>query len=372
MRIVFYCSHLLHARSLIPVCIELVHRGHAITVQTSRPNWMGMPTFQMNWRPTNVTGVNKTSLTWLANRIGFGQEWQAVQSRVDYKPHFIPEEYDAAVSTTKDMDFLRDMGKEINGYMTTYAVGYQHFPGIIQGGRYEWVDRLLQEELPPPMSTAFTGTHPFGASHGFRKLAGFGRVTPCGFPHLDKVLGTAFQAGKVPRPTVLIQHPGGHRGIHGHRWLAHLARDIIDAGYDAAICPHLLPGYGYDAELLHYAMKAQGPYNTGWWFTEHWWDVAGDCDLILTTGSSAAYEMWAVGLTNVFILGYIGGKRHEKFQMFSDLLVESPEALGRLLQRLPESAHATNPLTQEVMAAYRNVHDGQGAKTAADVVEGKP
>ena len=57
--------------------------------------------------------------------------------------------------------------------------------------------------------------------------------------------------------------------------------------------------------------------------------------------------------------------------MFQDLLVESPEALRRLLQQLPGSAHATNPLTLEIMAAYRSVHTGQGAKTAADVIEGK-
>ena len=81
--------------------------------------------------------------------------------------------------------------------------------------------------------------------------------------------------------------------------------------------------------------------------------------------------MWAVGLTNVFILGYVGGTRQEKFGLFKDLMIESPEALRKLLKGLPGSAQPTESLTREVMAAFRSIHNGQGAKIAADVIEGK-
>lgn len=366
MRIVFAGSHILHWRSLIPVACEVARRGHAITVERNRPNWLGMPTFQMNWRPTHVTGVNKTSLAWLSEKIGYGQEWQAAQGHIDYKPHFIPEEYDAAVSTTKDLDFLQDMGEEINGHMTCFAIGYQHFPGIIHMGRYAWTDRLLNEPPPKLLPEALTGIHPFGSAHGFGSLALNGRVTPCAFPHLDKV--EISQSHKHNR--VLIQHHGGYRGLRGHEWLADVVRAINAIGYEALVCPHFIPGRGYDRYAIIKALDRDGP-SGNWRTANRWWDVAGQCDLILTTGSSAAYEMWAVGLTNVFILGYLGGTRHEKFQMFQDLLVESPEALAKLLRGLPGSAQATEPLTREVMEAYRSVHNGQGAKTAADVIEGK-
>ena len=361
MSILLFASHLLHWRALIPVAVELAHRGHSITVQINRPNWMGMPAFQMNWRPTQVTGVNRASLAWLADRIG----WREAQGGIECERWLVPEEYDCAVSTTKDLDRLRNLGKEINGYMTTYAVGYQHFPGLIQVGRYDWADRLLKEQPPPPMPTVFTGIHPFGAAHGFGKLAQAGRVTPCGFPHLDKI--ETSQSHK--RNAVLIQHHGGYRGITGHGWLVGAVSHVVAAGYHAYICPHFIPGAGYGEDAIRHVLSLAQLY--GWEIVARWWDVAGHCDLILTTGSSAAYEMWSVGLTNVFILGYVGGKRHEKFTLFKDLVVESPTKLVELLGGLPGSDQATEPLTREVMKAYRSVHTGQGAKTAADVIEGK-
>ena len=347
------------------MAIELSHRGHQITVQTTRPNWLGMPTYQMDWRPTNVTGINKASLAWLAGKIGYGEEWQAVQDWIVYERWFVPEEQDAAVATTKDMRFLRDMGLRINGYMTTYAVGYQHFPAVITVGDSAWTDKLLSVNPPPLMPEAFTETHPFGAAHGFGGLPLSDRVTPCGFPHLDKVridCGSRMNA-------VLIQHPGGHRGIDGHAWLANICKTLDFAGLRVYVCPHFIPGRGYDAGNLGTALASHGGLQAH--MIRNWWEVAGDCDLILTAGSSAAYELWSVGLTNVFILGYVGGKRHEKFGLFQDLMIESPEALRKLLRGLPGSAQATGALTKDVMAAYRSLHTGQGAKTAADVMEGK-
>lgn len=350
---------------MIPVACELSHRGHEITVETNRANWRGMPTYQMAFRPTKVTGVNKTSLAWLAETIGYGQEWADIQGSLSYFGHFIPEEFDAAVSTTKDMDFLEDMTLDINGRMTAYAVGYQHFPGIIKVGEYAWVDKLLGKDAPPPMPEAFTGAHAFGAVHGFGKLALKGRVTPCGFPHLDNVridFGSRMNS-------VLIQHPGGHRGIDGHAWLANICKSLDFAGLRVYICPHFLPARGHDASSLVKGLAGYGFLRA--YMIRNWWEIAGYCDLILTTGSSAAYEMWAVGLTNVFVMNIAGGHRHEKFGIFKDLLLDAAEDLRRLVRGLPGSAQATEPLTKEVIAAYRSLHTGQGAKTAADVIEGK-
>ena len=357
MRIIFFGIHLLHWRSLIPVTVELAHRGHTITVQTNRPNWMGMPTFQMNWTPTKVTGVNRASLAWLADQIGYGQEWRDAQGQVGYKPYFTPEEYDAVVSTTKDMDFLRDMTDDINGNMAAYAVGYQHFPVIIRVGAY----RPTWKCVPKP----FWYEEPFAKFHGFEKIMAQGQGRSCGFPHLDKI--ETSQSHK--RNAVLIQHHGGYRGITGHGWLVGAVSHVVAAGYHAYICPHFIPGAGYGEDAIRHVLSLAQLY--GWEIVARWWDVAGHCDLILTTGSSAAYEMWSVGRTNVFILGYVGGKRHERFTLFKDLVVESPTKLVELLGGLPGSDQATEPLTREVMKAYRSVHTGQGAKTAADVIEGK-
>ena len=357
MRLILFASHLLQWRPLLPAIIELMHRCHGVSIKTTRPNWLGLPRFQMAFRPQYMTGFNKASLAWLAEKIGYGQEWGAVEDHVDYKSHFIPEEYDVAVSTTKDMAWLRDQWS--SGIQRAIAVGYQHLPIVMRlnEGPHTYFD----------IPKSFWGHHAFADFHKFEDIYRWGTGRSCGFPHLDKV---QIPASRKERK-VLIQHPGGYRGIKGHAWLVGLVRTINDAGYKAWICPHFIPGWGYGGHDTNYAYTLMRSLpNNNWCTVDSWWDAAEYCDLILTTGSSAAYEMWAVGLTNVFILGYVGGKRHEKFQMFQDLLVESPEALGKLLRGLPGSAQATEPLTREVMAAYRTVHTGQGAKTAADIIEG--
>ena len=358
MRILFYASHLLHHRSLIPVMIELSRRGHAIVIQTTRPDCLGMPTYQMNWRPTKVTGINRTSLNWLAGKMGYGEEWQ--QASGGWQLGMREAKADQYVTTTKDMGWL--WGQSPNG--GRFAVGYQHIPVICETSFISgWIYAPSEGGLPNP----FVRPHAFAVSHEFGRLFEGCSVSRCGFPHLDKTPVDL----EVPRPTVLVQHSGGHRGITGHRWMIDVCREAVEAGYDAAISAHWIPGVGYDDISLHYAMKAKFPWSTGYWFTPDWRSVAGGCSLILTTGSSAAYEMWAVGLTNVFVLGYVGGQRQEKFRLFPDLTIESPEALRKLLKGLPRSAQATEPLTRTVMEAYQSIHTGQGAKMAADVIEGR-
>ena len=360
MRILLHASHLLHWRSLIPVGCELSRRGHEIIIQTTRPDWLGMPTYQMNWRPTKVTGINRTSLNWLAGKMGYAEEWQEAAGGWQFGMR--QAKADAYVTTTKDMDWLKLNLHGHGSSVPEFAVGYQHLPVVI-ALTHEAERWKFPMDLPRPFCVA----HDFEALHGFRFLYSGNTVYPCGFPHLDKKPVDL----EVPRPTVLVQHPGGSRGITGHRWMIEVCRAAVEAGYDAAISAHWIPGVGYDDISLHYAMKAKFPWSTGYWFTPDWRSVAGGCSLILTTGSSAAYEMWAVGLTNVFVLGYVGGQRHEKFRLFPDLMIDSPEALRKLLKGLPRSAQATEPLTKNVMDAFRSVHDGQGAKIAADVIEGK-
>src|SRR3990167_7300107 len=121
-----YGSHLLHWRSLIPVGCELSHRGHDIVIQTTRPDWLGMPTRQMNWRPTKVTGINKTSLMWLAGKMGYAGSWQEASGGWQFGMR--QAKADRYVTTTKDItwaDRLSEEGRE------SFAVGYQHFPFII-------------------------------------------------------------------------------------------------------------------------------------------------------------------------------------------------------------------------------------------------
>ena len=310
-----------------------------------------MPTYQMNWRPTKVTGINKTSLAWLAGKMGYAEEWQHAARGWQFGTR--EAKADRYVTTTKDPEWARS--QHIAG-RRAFTVGYQHIPFVteVRIGEYGPIEPL----------------GPFGPGHPFCKLhkvseALQGFYTPCGFPHLDKKPVDL----EAPRPTVLLQHHGGYRGIAGHRWMIEICLSIVEAGYDAAISAHWIPGLGYDDISLHYAMKGGFPYSTGYWFTPHWRSVAAKCKLTLTTGSSAAYEMWSVGLKNVYILTYLGGSRDRAFRMFPDICINSEDELKLLLSgRLGKGNY---PMTQEVMEAFDSIHTGQGAKIAADVIEGE-
>jgi len=71
-----------------------------------------------------------------------------------------------------------------------------------------------------------------------------------------------------------------------------------------------------------------------------------------------------------YVLAFAGGERWKKFEMFPDLILRTPKDLEELLSfKIPTEPRRT--LTTEVMAAYRSIHTGQGAKIAADVIEGK-
>jgi len=81
------------------------------------------------------------------------------------------------------------------------------------------------------------------------------------------------------------------------------------------------------------------------------------------------YEMWALGMPMTYVLAFAGGERWKKFEMFPDLILRTPKDLEELLSwKIPTEARRS--LTGEVMQAFRDVHNGQGAKIAADVIEG--
>ena len=348
MRILFHASHLLHWRSLIPVACELSRRGHEIVVQTSRPDWLGMPTYQMNWRPTKVTGINKTSLTWLAGKMGWGQEWQSKQPRISY-PCLGLDHLDAAVTTTKDLAWARQQ-KEAG--IQAFAVGYQHFPAVMQIG----VGPCTWAYMPKP----FWYEEPFAKAHEFEMIMCLGPGRSCGFPHLDKVP----KATTLPKENIVaIQHHGGYRGLVGHQWLSRLVRIVENSGYRSDVILHPIPGLGYGKRAVGRAVSQRAVI----WDTQ--WEIADRARYVLTTGSSSAYDHWSVGLKNVYVLTYLGGGRDKAFRTFPDICINSEDELKLLLSG--QMWEGNYPMTKEVMDAFETVHTGQGEKTAADVIEGK-
>lgn len=353
MMIQFYASHLLHHRSLIPVMCELSSRGHEIVVQTTRPDWMGLPRLAMEFAPQRVCGVNMPLLDWLARKTGYGYEWWMEIEKCRSGRRM---EGDVYVSTTKDIAWLQDRLHSTG--CPCFAVGYQHFPVIIRLHR----GPVFSQDVPD----IFTANHPFGRLHNFLPMYFTGDVQTCGFPHLDPVIS---RRSPWTIRTVQLQHHGGFRGLKGHDWMRDIAEVVWKSGrgFTFVVSPHWVPGIGYGGKAIRRALRGGGPYR----LVPSWWPYAKSADLVLTTGSASMYEFWSVSIQNAMVLTYLGGGRHEHFQMFKDLLIESPEALRRLLDGLPASAQTTEPLTREVTQAFRDVHDGRGAKTAADVIEGK-
>jgi len=349
MRIVFFASHLLHHRVLLPVVCELTKRGHDITVQTNRAAWRGLPSCQMALKPTMVTGINEASLDWVADLISYHCVWKKAKERIKFARYFVPEEYDCAVSTTKDMARLESLRRPINGYTSGVAIGYQHLPAVVVLGR-----AMERNRYPTEMPDAFRIGSPFESRHQFRNLYSGNTVYPCGFPHLDHVAaGPKVDSNEV----LIIEHGAGRKmPFRNDDWLGRILSDIRDCGLKPVIAKHALRGL--------FAPRYTSAVET----VSSWWPRAARVKLILTTGSSCMYEMWSIGLRNAFVVGYEGGGRAEAFRMFPDIYLAHREQLRAVL-RCPELQQPRDAVTRKVIEGFQKLHDGKGAKTAADIIE---
>lgn len=384
MNILAFAHSPLAWRPLLPVVVELARRSHTITIQTTRANWRGLPTFQMAFRPRFVTGINKSMLDWVSRLDGFGEAWEKAQERIRYTRWFVPEHYDCALATTKELDELRNLEREINGCMKTFAIGCQHWPVMLRHRFDPWNEESgskRDEGVPAP----FKAGHPFADYHRFGGMLYEREMIPCGFPHLDQYPQIAPSQGN----RVHLIHHGGYRGLKGHAWMLSILRACHEAGYVPSISAHGIHGYGYAWQDLSAAIhKARMPRilgnPQGWQSLVDqlglqgtpviiaggtWRTIVSECAVVLTTGSATIYDLWSIGHRNVLVLDYLGGGRSKAFQVVPDILVRSEQ---ELIRRLRERQYApTNHWTSEIIDAFSSLHTGCSTKTAADVVEGK-
>ncbi len=366
MNIVAFSHSPLSWRPLLPVVCELAGRGHEITIQTTRAEWRGMPTFQMAFRPRFVIGINKAVLDWVSRLDGFEKEWKEAQASIHYQRHFVPEEYDCAVATTKDLKRLKCLELDINGNMQTFAIGCQHWPVVLRDN-FDPQTATYLNRYADGMPAAFVRGHPFEMAHKLSTLLPGRRAVPCGFPHLDRLQAGSDMDHMRWSDRLHLIHHGGYRGLSGHEWMLSILRVANTAGYLPSVSPHGIHGWGYGAQDLQRVINRAGVpcliLRAGWWPT------VDDCGVILTTGSATIYDLWSLGKRNVLVLDYLGGGRSRPFQMFPDILVKSEAELAERLRA--GWVTATAPLTLEVIEAFAKTHTGHGAEIAADVVEGK-
>lgn len=343
MTIRFFASHLLHWRVLIPVICELIYR-HEIIVQTTRPDWLGMPHRAMRTHPQHVLGINKTSLSWVADWISYRSRWRDVRDGIQYS--FLPRRADVLVSTTKELGVLRSQSTR------SVAIGYQHFPMLV-----------CPQEKPSikNVPAVFRAPHPFAVRHNFAPLFENARVVGCGFPHLDLVAAdprTSCCIHLSRFPVAMLCHPGMARGCTEDR-IVERAIENLRSTHIPILSAHPIPGKGGTVQDL----RRQYP---GVNVVEGWWPTGAECDIIIALGSSSLYEMWAAGYWQTYILG--GTPRSDIFTLFDDLIIPSPEDIPAYLSRDRWTRH---PETEAVMAGFLDLHIGESAATAAAVIEGR-
>ncbi len=344
-KVLFILSQSLYAKVLIPLAAHCVKQGYQVAFAVNRPvvfrrSW-GFSARYIRNNPTTVGIVSPEALRFVAQIIGYSQDWDSVEGAITYERRPDPSQFDAVIGTTKNLDLLHSIQAQHN--IQTYAMGYQHMPFVVKvGGKFN------AHAVQKP-DTVFIGENPFSASHDFSNLLHNSDWKLTSFLHLGRVhqrQSSGAHAAAQKNDTVLIFHPGGYRDIvtalgaskavsysQQKELIEQICLPLIEVGLKPVLKIHPLRARFHDLadvqkiirqieierKLPRESIQSIGP--------EAWyWPYALRSRFVLTFGSSSIYELWTVGLSNVFVSSFLGdASRTKKFEFFDSIYLNSKD-----------------------------------------------
>jgi len=96
--------------------------------------------------------------------------------------------------------------------------------------------------------------------------------------------------------------------------------------------------------------------------TEWHWPTVYSSSLILTFSSSAVYELWASGLSNVFVCNFLETSRSSRLNFFQDIFLDSHTEFLELLDDRNKWDPELAGLTALAAADYRKLFDGNATQ----------
>jgi hypothetical protein len=103
---------------------------------------------------------------------------------------------------------------------------------------------------------------------------------------------------------------------------------------------------------------------------ESFWDVAFDSSFIITFGSSAIYELWSVGIKNVYIFDFIGSERSRRFSYFESVFVKSSDEYHSIIdQSKGQSTPSFDDFTKKIFKGYSSLFGMNSVDLIIDEIE---
>ncbi len=387
MKFFFSHSHSLYPKVTIPLALEFLGHGHQVSFKVNRPTFFGKSYgFTDDYIKRNPNGVsisNPKSFGYVSRIINHHEEWQIAQKSIRYIKRNDFNNFDAIISTTKQLPELNAVSK--NNNMRGFAIGYQHIPFVVKIATPNEISDTTVSN-----SSVFLSDNLFSRRHSFPELLGSYQCLPVGFLYLDKVWahlqGSGYQKSKDG--TVLVFHPGGYRGIFSEPGdsksvcyanqknnLEQIFLPLLEAGFRPVIKIHPLRAMYHDfddvAEIISEIEVNRGLHQSAIQILrpdEWYWDYAFKSRFMLTFGSSSIYELWSAGLENVFVCNFFGKERSGKFEFFDNIIIDSYDSYLNFVESGNFSIDESNPLTKEVFKQYSDLFTGESTKTAFDFI----
>jgi hypothetical protein len=374
MRALFAHAQTLHMKVAIPVAIRLAEQGHEVAFERRGKPWQRFSDRYVRAHPTTVGLVDRRALRFVAEVIGYEDEWTAVERDIALVRGPDPS-FDAIVGTTKDLARLRELRRGPG--VPAYALGYQHMPYLVEVG-------ARPEAHPNGPGSFFLRRNEFTEAHRFLEILNGDRAVPNSFTFLDRVLERRTNVTETSS-RVLIFHPGGYRDVVTspgdprevciHKQVAFFERaclPIVRKGLTPVIKVHPLRARHHDYEdVMEVSRRIEaangiepgtirciGP--RGWF-----WDEAFRAAFVVNYGSSAIYELWSAGVRSAVVCNFEGRARSEKFSAFEGIFLDEHEAYRDFIEQERFRRLRPGPLAQEVSRAYQGLCDGRATERAA-------
>lgn len=373
MRFLIQHTHTLHAKVTIPLACWLSNQGHEVVFRLKKDRWHRFSSRYIQTHPTHVSIIDREALRYVAQIIGYAMDWQEVESRIDVSSSIRERTFDAVISSTKELDELRQLQERMA--LAAFAIGYQHLPVLLNvGGKFHGMD-------PEATSSLLLASNPFTQMHGFPALLNGCDVRLNGFLYLDRVYAQRSPVA-AQRPWALIFHPGGYRGIvsePGENRTACLVKQrallervclpLLQVGLRPVVKVHPLRAQYHDLvdiQRLISDLEREQRINPGTIVClapeASYSEYARNSQYILTYGSSAVYELWSAGLTQVMVCHFEGKSRSQKFRMFPTITMDTySDYLSFLKTKQPLQL---DPFTQSIADSYASLTTGQATATA--------
>lgn len=374
-KILFIHTQTLYAKATIPIALQCVKNGWDVTFHVNQPIIFGrsapLSEQDIKKRYTGVSILTPDAYRFISKIIALDDAWSLAAHNINFSflAKYLPSRFDVVVGAVKDIPLLRYLSKS---GIPSFYVGYQHFPvfGRITGS-------LAQLDNEGTRSSVFFSENPFSRSHKFYEQVEGTSYRLCNFPHLDRVYQLREQGIKQSK-SVLIFHPGGYRGVVSHPgddqatcyraqrlFLEKLCLPILERGLLPVIKIHPLRATYHDLPDLK---EIVGAFEKDYGFdtgtikligSTHWhWPEVFSAEFILTFGSSAVYELWAAGLTNVFVCNFLGTTRSHRFEFFHDIFLQTESDLSDLLDDPQKWYPMLVELTARTAMDYARLFDG--------------